>query len=316
VRALNSFPSLIAESQQRRNSNRKWRAGRCLRRLRTGAAGALVLLVFVTALTTTASAAARGSGRAAQISFYANIGNPIGDPALGNPLVVQPTTVLLTEDGSWVLTGLHWTGWGSSVAHASGTSSARSCQPNCAAGKRKTTPVQLTLSNPVSVLGHQVYGCFRMTLPALPSANQHLCIKREGSEYGYSPVSTPPAKTPPASTHPSSTGDVAFFTPSRNISCALYDPGDRSAFVNCVMKSPEAIATISSRGVDICQHARRGFCTMSFGRRTPPFHVLPYGTSATAGRFRCSSAANGVTCVVASTGKGFFISKQLVRPVG
>jgi hypothetical protein len=296
---------------------RQWVARRRLR-LRTGAAGALVVVACACALTLTPSAAARGSGPAATISFYANIGNPIGDPTLRNPLVVQPTTVLLTEDGSWALTGLHWTGWGSSVARATGTSSASSCKPNCAAGQRKETPVQLTLSNPTSVLGHRVYGCFQMTLPALPSANQHLCIKREGtsSEYGYSPVSTPPAKAPPASTHPASTGDVAFFTPSRNISCELFDPGDRSAFINCVMKSPQAIATVSSHGVDICQHARRGFCTMEFGRRTPPFHALPYGKSVTAGRFRCSSAENGVTCVNTSTGKGFFISRQSVRPTG
>jgi len=146
------------------------------------------------AAATTALAAAlisAGAATAGQISFYSNIGNPIGDKVLRNPLVLQPATLLMSEDGSWVIDKLHWTGWGTAVAHATGESvGTRSTPP-------KIHPAQITLSRPQTVLGHQVYSCFQLTIPQLPTANQHLCIGKIGSEYGYRPAgaitTTPPA---------------------------------------------------------------------------------------------------------------------------
>jgi hypothetical protein len=64
----------------------------------------------------------------------------------------------------------------------------------------------------------------------------------------------------------------------------------------------------------ICQH--QGLkCTGNFDEGLV-FHQLSYGSSKTVGRFRCTSALSGVTCVVIATGKGFFISRQLVKSVG
>ncbi len=38
--------------------------------------------------------------------------------------------------------------------------------------------------------------------------------------------------------------------------------------------------------------------------------VLPYGTSARTGKFRCSSAATGVRCLSIQTGHGFDLSRE------
>ena len=62
------------------------------------------------------------------------------------------------------------------------------------------------------------------------------------------------------------------------------------------------------------QHQPNGRCTGNFGER-PPFRQLPYGRSVSVGRFRCSSATIGITCVARATGKGFLMSLQSVRPV-
>ena len=109
---------------------------------------------------------------------------------------------------------------------------------------------------------------------------------------------------------------VRLFTPSRNIVCEMADNGTSQAFVSCITISPPAIANLPISGlVSVCQH--QGLkCTGQLGEPGIPGGRLPYGMPKTLGRFRCSSALDGVTCIVTATGKGFFISKQSVRPVG
>ncbi len=121
---------------------------------------------------------------AGALAFYSSIGNPINDPQLPNRPVVRPSGLLLFQDGSWFLKNLRWSGWGSSVAHATGTSSAKS-----PAGTYKNSPAQLTLSQPKVLFGHKVYSCYQLTIPATPAANQHECIAPGGGGlYLYQPV--------------------------------------------------------------------------------------------------------------------------------
>ena len=68
-------------------------------------------------------------------SVAATISAPGQPPA---PEVIRPTVIGIFADGSWDLQGLRWTGWGSSVAHAVGISSASNGIPNMAQGKRIT----------------------------------------------------------------------------------------------------------------------------------------------------------------------------------
>ena len=193
-----------------------------------------------------------------QIFFYSNVGNPIGH---NNPPLVRPSTLVMFEDGSWEIINLHWSGWGSTVARATGVVSASNCNPNCASGKRKRSPAQLTVSHPKILLGRKVYSCFQLTIPATPKANQHDCIKRSGSLYGYAPAGQPsPNGTPAPKT------DVRFYTPSRNISCEMFDNGTSQSDVSCDMQQPQAITQLAASGqVTICQHRPLNRCTGNFG---------------------------------------------------
>ncbi len=147
--------------------------------------GAIAVLVL-----TTTPAAARPHGASVQgISFYANVGNPMpGTKFMPNPPRIRPTTLIEHEDGSWLIGSLKWNSWGGSSARASGISSASSCNPNCADGTRTSDPATLVVSTPKRFLGRTVYSCFRLTIPAAPKANQHMCIGRSGSLYTYHPL--------------------------------------------------------------------------------------------------------------------------------
>lgn len=116
----------------------------------------------------------------------------------------------------------------------------------------------------------------------------------------------------------SSRSYARFYTPSRNITCEMSDDGTSQAAVGCIMQQPPAIASLAASGVaTICQH--QGLrCTGNLGDSPslPRVRQLSYGSADTVGRFRCTSGSTGVTCVVSATRKGFFISRQSVRPVG
>jgi hypothetical protein len=244
------------------------------------------------------------------IYFFSNTINPINKQ---NPLVIRPSGFTMFEDGSWDLQGLRWTGWGSSVAHANGISSASNGIPNQAQGKRIKTPAQVTLSNPGRFQGHEVYRCFTLTVPSHPASDQHLCLTGPHGGYWYLGPASQPKTTP---TQPTSGTYARFYTPSRNIACEMSDNGTAQAGIGCIMQQPPALASLKASGVaTICQHQG---CTGNLGSdpSLPPVRKLPYGSSVTVGRFRCASAFKGVTCVVIATAKGFFISRQSVRTVG
>ena len=62
---------------------------------------------------------------------------------------VRPKTLTLTcGDGNTVLSGLHWSSFGGSVARANGTFETNTCNPNCAQGKVVRYPVSAKASNP------------------------------------------------------------------------------------------------------------------------------------------------------------------------
>ena len=117
-----------------------------------------------------------------QISFYSDLGNM----ANKSSLVVRPSTLMLVEDGSVALVHLKWSGWGTSVAHATGVWSASDGMPSQATGQRTTSPARLTLSSPGLVLGNRVYRCYQID-PPHPHRDiaDHACMQRQGA---YAPV--------------------------------------------------------------------------------------------------------------------------------
>lgn len=153
--------------------------------------GHWVALLLVTAFgsaVVTPALAAGASPATRPISFYSEILDSISSNA---PLDVRPSMLLLAEDGSVALVHLKWSGWGTSVARATGVWSASDCTPDCADGKLTTHPAQLTLSSPGLVFGHRVYRCFQVT-PANPQRDPEDagCIQQQGTSYTYSPATT------------------------------------------------------------------------------------------------------------------------------
>ena len=220
------------------------------------------------------------------IYFWGNVAATISAP--GQPPaaeVVRPSVIGLFADGSWDVDHLHWTGWGSSVAHAKGISSASNGIPNMAQGKRIKTPAQVTLSNPGRFQGREVYRCFTLTVPSHPGSDQHLCLERAGSGWALGP--TTQAKTTP--TQPTSGTYARFYTPSRNIACEMSDNGTAQAGIGCIMQKPPALASLKVSGVaTICQHQALK-CTGNLGDE--PELAARRASSRTAPRSRSDGSA-------------------------
>ena len=140
---------------------------------------ALTCVALAAALATVLPAAAQA--RLPQpIYFWSNIPEPVSPIFVSNSRVIRPSTFLLFEDGQWVLQHMHWSGWGSRVAHATGVSSSSNDIPNAASGKRIKTWARVTLSNPGRFQGHEVYRCFNLTVP-FPAHDGPLCLAHSGS---------------------------------------------------------------------------------------------------------------------------------------
>lgn len=104
-----------------------------------------------------------------------------------NPLVIKPRDIPLFLDGQWVLQDLRWTGWGSSVARATGISSSSNDNPNAVQGKRIKTWAKVTLSKPGRFEGHRVYRCFALRVPP-PASYPPTCLRRVGTIWIFGAV--------------------------------------------------------------------------------------------------------------------------------
>ena len=58
---------------------------------------------------------------------------------------IKPTEIIDSGDGTGTVKNLVWTGWGSPVAHATGTQEVVSCNPSCATGKTQSYPATVTV---------------------------------------------------------------------------------------------------------------------------------------------------------------------------
>ena len=282
-------------------------------------AGVVVVAAIVAAaaspggsMTGAGASGAKPSG-SGEIYFYGSIGQPINGTGVKNPLLVRPSTLLLFADGSWVITNLRWSGWGSSVARATGVSSASNCKPNCAAGKRTTRPAQFTLSSPGRVQGNMVYRCFQLAVPSYPKSNEHACLGRAGSLILYvSKTATPPTTTQRGQST-TRAGYLAFYSPSRNLWCQIEDHGDAAAHVQCQSWQPPRAATLTLGGrLKTCTGLQ---CLVQVEGEAPT-EVLAYGSRVALGRFRCLSQSVGITCTVIRSGKGFLINGASVTKAG
>jgi hypothetical protein len=116
-------------------------------------------------------------------SVTAAVSVPKGEGPQPNTRAIRPSLIYMFADGSWDIDHLHWTGWGSKVAHAKGISSASNGIPSQAQGKRIKRPARVTLSKPGRFQGHEVYRCFGLTVPSSPASDEHLCLAGHGGFY-------------------------------------------------------------------------------------------------------------------------------------
>jgi hypothetical protein len=209
-----------------------------------------------------------------------------------------------------VIVNLRWSGWGGSSARATGISSASNCTPNCAAGKRTHDQAQLVVSQPKRFLGHTVYSCFQLTIPAAPKANQHECLGRAGSLYVYEPAGAHANAPAPTSTTGATVHVYQFASPSRNIWCALGEEGK----AHCLTRQPPRAVSLSPNGqFSVCTGTTNCVGPSGFSSSVP---TLRYGQQDLYGLYRCRSQQAGVTCVYAKSGKGFLINRAGVTKVG
>jgi hypothetical protein len=247
------------------------------------------------------------------IYFFTNTAQPINKQ---NPLIIRPKGFLLFQDGQWFLEGLRWTGWGSSVARATGVSNSSNDIPNAAEGKRIKTWAHVTLSNPGRFKGHEVYRCFTLTVPP-PATDMHLCL-------GHSPGASPgiyilePAKQPPPA--PTAVGFLA----GHGLNCEMEDEPGRPAGGNVTFCESRRLvseggevfaqtATLQLNGQVATCAGSESHCDLGQAGTVPTYSP---GKVVTVGAFTCKVLEAGVECTVTATGKGFLITPESVTDVG
>jgi len=247
------------------------------------------------------------------IYFFTNTAQPINKQ---NPLIIRPKGFLLFQDGQWSLERLRWTGWGSSVARATGVSNSSNDIPNAAEGKRIKTWAHVTLSNPGRFKGHEVYRCFTLTVPP-PASYPPVCL---GHPHGASPgvyileLATQPAPAPTA---------VGFLA-GHGLNCEMHDePGRPADSDDAFCESGRLVseggevfaqtATLQLNGQVATCSGSASHCDLGNAGTVPTYSP---GKVVTVGAFTCKVLETGVECTVTATGKGFLITPESVAEVG
>ena len=78
---------------------------------------------------------------------------------------VRPQSVALAGDGSAGMEKLVWTQWGQTSASGSGVAWASDCDPDCAHGTVHRSPVNVSLSKPITACGVLVFSTIRYEYP-------------------------------------------------------------------------------------------------------------------------------------------------------
>lgn len=264
---------------------------------------AIALGAAVAAVAVLAHAGFAQAGSPRPVYFFSDNSQPIGPH---NRLVKRPSGFVLFLDGQWVLQGLHWTGWGSAVARATGVSNSSSDVPDAARGRRIKTWADMTLSSPVRWHGHEVYSCFKILVPP-PASDLSGCVLPNlpiGSGWLAG-----------------GTGEVEFLAPGKRIWCGL--DTTLSFCAGHANRQPLAAvpalgATISPSGtVTLCSvpatpNLQAG-CAQDWDATAP---VLSVGQAVKAANVLCRSERAGIVCKIASgihKGTGFQINGSTVR---
>jgi hypothetical protein len=113
-----------------------------------------------------AGCATRGAGTPVPPSRYLVCSDIVG-PCQGVTPKHEPSSLLMSGDGSLYAQHITWTGWGTARATGQGTAEVNDCTPYCAAGTYHAYPVTITLTKPEPWHRDMVYGRAAYSIPAL-----------------------------------------------------------------------------------------------------------------------------------------------------
>ena len=100
----------------------------------------------------------------------------------------------------------------------------------------------------------------------------------------------------------------SFYSPSKNISCAVSSGGEGGAYAFCQSLQKPRSVTLSPQGtLKVCN----GTQCMTDG--PDDAFELGYGDSVTVGNFTCTSLQTGMNCSVSPSGNGFELSRAALK---
>lgn len=255
----------------------------------------IIACVALGGLLTFAASAVVSARTSAPVYFFSDNSKPID---ARNRLVMRPSGFVLFLDGQWLLQHLRWTGWGSTVARATGISNSATGSPNATRSPRIKTWADMTLSDPVRWRGHMVYSCFKILVPP-PASDLSGCVLPQPS-IGNGWLA-------------GNGTQVEFLAPGQRIWCGI---DSTTAFCagypsgQSLQGVPTLGATLTPGGVvSLCSTPSvQGGCGQNWDA-TPP--VLQVGQRVRANNVLCRSESRGIACTIASgskAGKGFLIN--------
>jgi hypothetical protein len=83
----------------------------------------------------------------------------------------EPSSLLMSGDGSLYAQHIAWIGWGTASATGHGTAEVNNCQPDCAAGTYSAHPVTITLTKPERWHRDMVYTRAAYSIPSISLHN-------------------------------------------------------------------------------------------------------------------------------------------------
>jgi hypothetical protein len=96
-----------------------------------------------------------------------------------------------------------------------------------------------------------------------------------------------------------------FFSPTGNIECRIRDDTVDRHVICQSRPNPHTVGLLRDDGLVTCEERR---CVVR--RRGDDAFLLDHGQSVVSRGIRCSSAENGITCVLRGTGRGFRIDRD------
>jgi hypothetical protein len=148
----------------------------------------------------------------------------------------EPSSLLMSGDGSLYAKGLTWAGWGTATATGHGTAEVNDCTPYCAAGTYHAHPITITLSRPERWHQNMVYTSAAYSIPSLKLHETFTTGLMPGPVPSLPPPTAPPAPGP-VSAQASVTGscaagyEAAYATASGGVAYGPFTAGQPTGYV-------------------------------------------------------------------------------------